>query len=154
MSKSLWSHGRQQTRSRCPSLSPGLCPSSCLLSQWCHPTISSSVALFFWLQSFLASESFPMRCLLAAGGQSMGASALVSVLPTNIQGCFPLGLTGWISLQSKGLSRVFPALQFKSISSSAFSLLCGPTLTFVHDYWKNHSFYRTDLCQQSDVSAF
>ena len=77
-----------------------------------------------------------------------------SVLPVNIQDWFPLGLTGLISLQSKRLSRVFPTRQFKSINSSALSLLYGPTLTSVHDYWKNHSFQEMDFCQQSDVSAF
>ena len=88
---------------------------------------------------------------VTSGGQSTGASALV--LPMNIQRSFPLGLTGLISLLSKGLSRVFSSSQFKSINSSAFSLLYGPTLTSVHDYWKNHRFDYMDICQQSDVSA-
>ena len=92
----------------CPSLSYGVCSNSCPLSQWCHPTISSSVArLSSCLQSFPASGSFPMSGLFASGGQSIGASASASVLPMNIQDWFPLGRTGWISLQSKGLSRVF-----------------------------------------------
>ena len=76
----------------------------------------------------------------ASGGQSFGVSASASVLPMNIQDCFPLGLTDWISLQSKGLSRVSPTPQFKSISSLALSFLYGPTLTSIHNYWKNHSF--------------
>ena len=85
---------------------------------------------------------------------SDGQSIAASVLPVNIQGGFPLRLTGLISMQFKGLSRVPPAPQFESINSSALNLLYGPTLTFVHDYWKFHSFDYTDLCQQSDVSAF
>ena len=85
---------------------PGACLNSCPLNQWCHPTISSSLTHFFsCLQSFPASVSFPMSWLFASGGQSIGASG--SVLPMNIQDWFPLGWTGWISLQSKGLSRVF-----------------------------------------------
>ena len=84
--------------------------------------------------------------------QSIGT--LASVLPMNIQGWFPLELNGLISLQSKGLSRASPVAQFKSVNSSALSLLHGPTLTFMHDYWKNHSFNSTNLCRQSDVSAF
>ena len=89
-------------------LSPRLCPNSCSLSQWCHPTILSSVTLFsFCLQSFPASESFPVSRLFSSGGQSFGASASASVLPMNIQGWFPLGLTCLISLMSKGLARVF-----------------------------------------------
>ena len=92
-----------------PSSSPGLCSNSCPLSQWCHPTILSSVIPFSsCLQSFPASGSFPMSLFFASGSQSIGASASVSVLPMNIQGWFPLGWTGLISLQSKGLSRIFP----------------------------------------------
>ena len=100
MSNSLWSHGLQHFRLPCPSLSPGVCSNSCPLSQWCHPTISSSVALFFGLQSFASSRSFPMSQLLASGSHSIGASASASVLPMNIQGLFPLGWTGFISLLS------------------------------------------------------
>ena len=91
----------------CPSLSPGFCSNSCPLSQWCHPIISSSVVPFSWLQSFPASGSFPMNRLFTSGCQSTRVSASTSVLPMNIQDWFPLGWTGWISLQSKGLSRVF-----------------------------------------------
>jgi len=92
----------------CPPLSPGVCSVSCLLSQWCYLTISSSATHFsFCLQFFTASGSFPVSQLFASGSQSIGASASASVLPVNIQGWFPLGLTGLISLQSKGLSRVF-----------------------------------------------
>ena len=108
MSDSLWPHGLQHTRLPCTSPTPGACSNSCPLSRWCHPTISSSVIPFSsCLQSFPASGSFPMSRLFASGGQSIGVSASASVLPMNIQDWFPLGLTGWISLQSKGLSRVF-----------------------------------------------
>ena len=103
---SLCPHGLQHAR--LPRLSPRVCSNSCPLSQWCHPNISSSVTPFSsCLQSFPASGSFPVSQLFASGGQSIGASASASVLPMNIQDWFPLGWTGWISLQSKGLSRVF-----------------------------------------------
>ena len=107
MSNSLRPRGLQHVRLPCSSLSPGVCSNLCSLSQWCHPTISSSVVPFSCLQSFPVSGSFLTSQLFASGGQSIGASALTSVLPMNIQDWFPLGLTGWISLQSKGLSRVF-----------------------------------------------
>ena len=108
MSDSLWPHGRQHTRLPCPSPTPRACSNPCPLSRWCHPTISSSVVPFSsCLQSFPAPGSFQMSQLFASGRQSIGVSASTSVLPMNIQDWFPLGLTGWISLQSKGLSRVF-----------------------------------------------
>ena len=109
MSSSLQPHGLQHARLPCPSRTPGACSNSCPLSWWCHPTISSSVIPFsFCLQFFLASGSFRMSQFFASGGQSIGASASASVLPMNTQDWFPLGLTALISLQSKGLSRVFP----------------------------------------------
>ena len=105
---SLWPHGLQHARLPCPSPTPRAYSNSCPLNQCCHPTISSSVIPFSsCLQSFLASGSFPMSQSFASGGQSIGVSASTSVLPMNIQDQFPLGWTGWISLQSKGLSRVF-----------------------------------------------
>ena len=108
VSKSLRPHESQHTRPPCPSPTPGVHSNSCPLSQWCHPVISFSVVSFsFCLQSFPAAESFPMSWFFASGGQSIGVSASASVLPMNIQDLFPLGLTGWISLLSKGLSRVF-----------------------------------------------
>ena len=101
-------HGLQQARLPCPSTVPDGYSNSCPSSQWCHSIISSSVIPFSsWLQSFPASGSFPMSQFFASCGQSIGASASASVLPMNIQGWFPLGLTGLISLLSKGLSRVF-----------------------------------------------
>ena len=108
VSDSLQTHGLQHVRLPCPSLSPRICSNSWLLSQWCYPTISSSVFPFSsCLQSFPASGSFLMSQLFVSGGLSIGASASASVLPMNIQDWSPLGWTGWISLQSKGLSRVF-----------------------------------------------
>ena len=107
MSESLQPHGQQNAWLHCPSPSPGACSNSCPLSWWCHPTISSSVIPFSCLQSFPTSGSFPVSWFFASGGQSVGPSASASVLPMSIQGWFPLGLTGLISLQSKGLSRVF-----------------------------------------------
>ena len=108
VSNSLQSHGLQHTRSPCPSPASGVYSNSCSLSQWCHPTITSSVVPFSsCLQSFPASGTFLMSQFFASGGQSIGASASSSVLPMNIQDWFPLGWTGLISLQSKGLSRVF-----------------------------------------------
>ena len=106
VSSSLQPHGLPNTRLPCPSPSPGVCSNSCPSSQWCHPTISSSVFPFSsCLQSFPASGSFLMSQLFTSGGKSIRASA--SVLPMNFQDWFPLGWTGWISLKSKGLSRVF-----------------------------------------------
>ena len=110
------------------------------LNQWCHPTISSSVVPFSpRLPSFPASGSFPMSHLFPSGGRNIGASASATVLPMNIQGWFPLGLIGLISLQPKGLESS-PAPQLKSICSSALSLLYGQTLATIHDDCKNNSF--------------
>ena len=106
MSDSL-QHEPQHTRPPCPSPTPGVYPNSCPSSRWCHPAISSPVVPFSCPQSLPASGSFKMRQLLAWGGQSIGVSASASVLPTNTQDWSPLGWTGWNSLQSKGLSRVF-----------------------------------------------
>ena len=111
VSNSLWPHELQHTRPPCPSRTPGTCSNSCPLSGWWHPTISSSVIPFSSCpQSFPASGSFQMSHLFTSGGQSSGVSASASVLPMNIQDWFPLGWTGWISLQSKGLSRVFSSI--------------------------------------------
>ena len=132
MSNSLWPHGLQHTRLPCPSPTPRACSNSCPLSWWCHPTISSSVvSSFSCLQSFPASGSFPMSQFFTSGGQSIGASALASVLPMNIQDWFPLGVTGLISLQSRGLSSIFSNTTCKSINSLVLSFLYGPTLTLI-----------------------
>ena len=132
VSDSLQPHGLQHARP--PSPTPGVYSNSCPLSRCCHPTISSSVIPFSCLQSFPASRSFPVSQLFTSGGQSIGISASASVLPMNIQHWFPLGWTGLISLQSKGLSRVFSNTTVQNISSSALSFLYCPTLTSVHDY--------------------
>ena len=116
------------------------------------PAISFSVVPFSsCLQSFPVSGSFPMSQLFASDGQSSGASASASILPMNIQDWFPLGLTGLIS-HPRDSQESSPAPQLESINSLALSLLYGPALTSVHDYWKNHSFDYMDLCCQNDVS--
>ena len=121
----------------CPSPTPRACSNSYSSSRWCHPTISFSVVAFSSCpQSFQASGSFPMTQFFTSGGQRIGASGSASVLPMNIQDWFPWGLTGWISLLSKGLSRVFSNT---TVQKHQF-FLYGPTLTSIHDYWKNHSF--------------
>ena len=108
VSNSLQPHGLQHARLPCPSPTPRACSNSCPSSGWCHPTIASSVVTFSsYLQSFSESGSFQMNQFFASGGQSIGVSASASVLPMNIQCWSPLGWTGWISLQSKELSRVF-----------------------------------------------
>ena len=148
---SLRPHGLQHTRLPCPSPTPGLCWNSCPSGWWCHPTISSSVIPFSsCLQSFPASGSFPMSWLFAWGGQSIGVSASTSALPMNTQDWSPFGWTGWISLQSKGLSRVSPTPQFKSINSSALNLflvqlLCTLCTFVVHNYWKNQKLWLCGL---------
>ena len=125
---SLRPHGLQHARPPCPSLTPGACSNSCPSRWWCHPIISSSASLFSWLQSFPASGSFPMSPFFTSGGQSIGASASASVLPMNIQDWFPSGWTGWISLQSKRLSRIFstttvPKHQFFGAQLSLWSFM-------------------------------
>ena len=116
MSDSLWPHGPCHARLPCPSLSPGMCSNSCPLSRWCHPTISSSVTPFSsCLQSFPASRPFPMSQLFASGGQSIGAWTSASVLPMNIQGWFPLGLTGLISLL---YSHIFVSIFMKAFGNN------------------------------------
>ena len=107
MSDSLRPHEQQHARPLCPSPAPRVHPNLCTSSQWCHPTISSSVVPFSCPQSFPASGSFPMSQLFTWGGQSTRVSALASVVPKNTQDWSPLEWTGWMSLQSKGLSRVF-----------------------------------------------
>ena len=125
ISTSLRPHGLQHASLPCPSPSPGVCSNPCPLSRWCHPTTSSSVVRFSsCLQPFPASESFSMSQLFTTGGQSFGASTSASVLPMNIQGWFPLGLTDFTFLQSKGLSRVFS----NTLAGSSFSKWRGSEL--------------------------
>ena len=147
MSDSLWPHGLQHDRLPCPSLSPGVCSNSCPLSWWCYLTISSSATLFsFCLQSFPASGSFTMSQLFTSGGQNIGASASASasVLTMDYSGMISFSrLTDLISLQSKGLSRVFSNTtvqkpQFFGVQPSLWS-----NFQAIHDYWKNHSFIWT-----------
>ena len=129
---SLRPRGLQHAQLSCPSLSPGACSNSCLLSRWCHPTISSSVIPFSsCLQSSPALRSFPMSQLLASDGQSIGVSASASVLPVNIQGWFSLVLTGLISLLSKGLSRVFSSTTIWKYQFSGVQ----PSLRFNFHIW-------------------
>ena len=140
ISKSLGPHGLQRARLTYPLPIPGAYTNSCPLSQWYHSTMSSSVAPFSSCpQSFQASGSFHISWLFTTGGQSIGALALASVLPMNIQGWFPLDWLVWSPYCPRDSQESFPAPQFKSISSSALSLLYGPTLTSIHDYWKNLS---------------
>ena len=127
VSDSLRLHESQHARPPCPSPTPGVHPDSCPLSQWCHPAISSSVVPFSsCLQSFPASRSFPLSQFFTSGGQSIRASASASVLPMNIQD-WSLGWTGWISLQSKGLSRVFSntTVQKHQFFGTQLSLQCN-----------------------------
>ena len=128
----------QHARPPCPSPTLGFHANSRPQSRWCHPAISSSVVPFSsYLQSLSASESFPVSQLFTWGGQSIGVSALASFLPKKSQGWSPSEWTGWICLQSKGLSRVFSTPQFKSINSSVLSFLHSP----IHkNHWKKHSF--------------
>ena len=124
----------------CPTPSPGAYSNSCPLSRWCHPTISSSVVPFSSCpQSFPESGSFQMSQLFTSGGQSSGVSASTSVLPMNTQNWSPLGWTGWISLQSTGLSRVFSNTTVQKHQFFGAQLSYSPNLTSTHDHWKNHS---------------
>ena len=119
----LWPHGLQHSRLPCPSPTYEAYSNSCPSSQWCHPTISSSIVPFSsLLQSFSASGYFLVSQFFASGGQSIGVSESASVLPMNIQNWFPLGWTGWISLQLKQLSRVFSSTTVQSINSSVLTL--------------------------------
>ena len=130
----FWPRELQHARPPCPSPSPRVYPNPCPSSQWCHPTISSSVVPFsFCPQSFPASGSFPLSQLFTSGGQSIGVSDSTSVLPMNTQDWSPLGWTGWISLQSKGLSRVFSntAVQKQQFLSAQLS---SQSSSYIHTW--------------------
>ena len=130
-------HELQHARPPCPSPSPGVHPNSCPSSWWCHPAISSSIVPFSSCpQSLPTSGSFPISQLFTSGGQSTGVLALASVFPKNTQGWSPLEWTGCSPRNSQESP---PTPQFKSINSSELSLLHSPTLTSIHDHWKNHS---------------
>ena len=140
VSDSLWTQESQHARPPCPSSTPRVHSNSCSSSWWFHRTISSSIVPFSSCpQSLPASGSFPISQLFAWSSQNIGVSASASVPPMNTQDWSPLGWTGWISLQSKGSQESSPTPQFKSINSSVLSFLHSPTLTSIHDYWKNHS---------------
>ena len=140
VSNSLWPHGLQHTRPPCPSPAPRVDSSSCPLSWWCHQTISSSVVPFSsHLQSLPASRFFQISQFFSSGGQSIGVSASTSVHPMNTKDWFPLGWTGWISCSPRDSQESFPTPPLKSINSSVLNFLYSPTLTSIHDYWKNHS---------------
>ena len=141
VSYSLRPHGLQHTKPPCPSPTPRVYINSCPLSQWYHLTISSSVIPFSSCpQAFPASGSFQMSQLFTSGGQNTGVSASASVLPMNTQDWFSLGWTDWISLQSKGLSRLFSNTTVQKHQFLSAQLSLWPTtLTSIHDYWKNHS---------------
>ena len=140
VSDSLRPHEPQNTRPPCPSPTPRVHPNPCPLSQWCHPTILSSVVPFSSCpQSFPASDSFQMSQLFTSGGQNIRISDSTSVLPMNTQDWSPLGWTGWISLKSKGLSRVFSNTTVKKHQFFGAQLLYSRTLTSRHDQGKNHS---------------
>ena len=139
VSNSLQPHGLQHARLPCPSPTPGACSNSCPSSCWCHPTISSSVVPFSsCLQSFPESGSFLRSQFFTSGGQSIGASA--SVLPMNIQDWFPVGWTGLISLQPKGLSRVFSNTTIQKHQFFSAQLSLWSNSHTIHDQGKNHSF--------------
>ena len=141
MSGSLKPHVSQHTRLPCPSPTPRAYSNSYPWSQWCHPTISSSVVPFFsHFQSFPASGSSQMSQFLASSGQSIGVSVTTSVLPMNTKDWSPLEWTSWISLQSKGFSRVFSNTTVQKHQFFGAQLSYSPTVISVHDYWKNHSF--------------
>ena len=136
----------------CPSPTPGACSNSCPLSRWCHLTISSSVIhLSSCLQSFPASGSFQMSQFFTSGGQSIGVSASASVLPMNTQDWSPLGWTGWISLQSKGLSRISSNTTVQKHHFFGAQLFYSPTLTSIHDYWRNRSLTRWTFVDNLDL---
>ena len=140
VSDSLQPHESQHARPPCPSPGPGVYSNSCPSSRWCHPAISSSVVPFSSCpQSLPASESFTISQLFAWGGQSTGVSASASVLPMNTQDWSPLEWTGWISLQSKGFSRLFSNTTVQKHQFFSTQLSSQSTLTSIHDHWKNHS---------------
>ena len=155
MSNSLQPTGLQHASFPCPLPSPGACSNLWPLSWWCHPTISFSVVPFSSRpQSFPASGSFLMSLIFTSGGQIITASASALILPMNIQDWLPLGMNGLISLKSKGLSRVFSDMIMQKHQFFGAQVLYGSVFTSMHDYWKNHSYDSTDLCWQSNFSAF
>ena len=140
MSDSLQSHEAQHTRPPCPTPTPGIHSNSCASSRWCHPAISSSAIPFSYCpQSLLASGSFPMSQLFIWGGQSIGVSALASVLPKNTQDWSPLGWIGWVSLESKELARVFSNTTVQKHQFFSAQLSSQSNSHIIHDHRKNHN---------------
>ena len=140
LSDFLRSHEPQHDRPPCTSPTPRVHPNPCPLCRWCHSTISSSVVPFFsGPQFFPASGSFQMSQLSASGGQSIGVSASTSVPPMNTQDWSPLGWLVGSPCSPRDSQESSPTPQFKSINSLALSFLHSPTLTSIHDHWKNHS---------------
>ena len=149
MSDPLWPHGLQHARLPCPSSSPGLNSKSCPLSQWCHPTILSSVSPFSWPQSFPLSGSFPMNQLFALCGQSIGDSAL-AFSPSNEYSRLVSFNIDWSDLPVvQGTHKSL--LQHHNVKALILQCLYGPTFTSIHDYWENHSFDYIGLCQQRSL---
>ena len=164
VSNSLWPHELQHARPPCLSPTPRVHSNSCPSSRWCHPAISSSVIPFSSCpQSLPASESFPMSQLFAWGGPSTGVSALASVLPKNTQDWSPLGWTGWISLQSKGLSRVYSnttvqkhqffGAQLSSQSNSHILTYYPNEITFLHQFYSNFFLHVSIAKSQSQTES-
>ena len=155
MSDPLQPHESQHARPPGPSPTPGIYSNSCPSSQWCHPAISSSVITFSSCpQSLPASGSFPTSPFFAWGGQSIGVWASASVLPVNTQDWSPSGWLVGSPCSPRDSQESTPTPQFKSINFSVLSFLHNPTLTSIHDHWKNHSLDQTDFCWQRTVSAF
>ena len=155
MFNSLRLHGLQHARLPCPSSSPWACSHSHPLSQWCHPTILSSVVPFSsCLQSFPALGSFPMSRLFTSGGQNIGASALTLVFPMNIHDWFLLSLTGLLSYSPRDSKESSPTPLLESTSYSVLSLLYGPTFTSIHDYWNKPELSLYGTLSANNASAF
>ena len=139
----------------CPSLSPRGCSNSCPLSSWCHPTISSSITpLSSCPQSFLASESFPMSWLFLIRWSKYQSLSFSITHSNEDSGLIPIRIDWFDFFAVEGTLKSSPAPQFESINSLILSLLYGPTLTSIHNYWKMHSFEYIGLCWQTDASAF
>ena len=156
VSDSLQPHGLQHTRPPCPSPTPGACSNSCPLSQWCHPTISSSAIPFSsCLQSFPASGSFSKESVLCIRWPKYWSFSFSTSLSNEYSGLisFRMDWLDLLAVQGTLNKESSPASQFKSINSSVLSFLYSPTLTSIQDYWKNHSLDQTYLCWQSNFSA-
>ena len=154
MSDSLWPHGLQQARLPCPSSNPRVCSNSCPSSWWCHLTISSSGnPVSSCLQSFPASKFFSNESAIHIKWPKYWRISF-SISPSNEYSGLISFRIDWLDLAVLGTLKSSPTPQFKSINSSELSFLYCPILTTIHDYWKNHNFDKTDLCRQSNISAY